>query len=336
MNDSPRRPLQRSILATLAYFDVFDYPLRVEEIWRWLYVMNPDDRSAVERSTPADVENALRNEGMSKLIDRAGSFVALRGRSGIVATRMERKVGSKRKWKRARLAARMMRFVPWVRFIGVVNTLAIDNARPESDIDFFVVVRRGRMWLTRLLVTLLVQALGIRRHGTNIADRVCLSFYVSDQAMNLEAWSLEHDDPYLTFWVTQVVPLFERPGTWRRFREANAWIQTHLPHGLAVAPTPYFGDLWFAKALRMLPEMLLTGAFGDVVERLARWLQQRVMEGKRKMPRPHPTDVVVSDTVLKFHEADRRAEYREAFLRRFRMLGDPVIPLESPPFIHSQ
>lgn len=311
-------PLSRSILATLAYFDVFDYPLKIEEIWRWLYVVHAEDLRAVEQATPADVEREVAELTAHASVERAGSYVTLFGRSGIAVTRMERRVGNERKWRRARLAAWLLRFVPFVRFVGVVNTLAIDNARPESDIDFFIVVRQGRMWLTRLLVTLFVQALGIRRHGSKIKDRVCLSFYVSDAALNLEPWSLQHDDPYLTFWVTQVVPLFDRNGTWQRFREANAWIGSHLPHGFSGAATSYFGELWLANVVRTLPEMLLTGIAGDVVERLVRWLQLRVIAAKRGKQRQHATDVVISDEVLKFHEEDRRELYREAFLRRYR------------------
>lgn len=317
-------PLPRSILAALAYYDVFDYPLRVEELWRWLYVVNPDDRDAVERATPADVEHALGVRGVNELIDRAGSFVTLRGRSSIVATRLERHAANECKWQRALLVGRRLRLVPFVQFVGVVNTLALDNARPESDIDLFIIARRRRLWLTRLLVTGLVQALGIRRHGVRVADRVCLSFYVSDAALDLKPLRLAgvDDDVYLTYWTAQVVPLFDRGGAWAAFKHANRWVADRLPHGLVGTPSARLGSGLITPWLRAVPELLLTTPLGWLAEQAAKALQQLVMVGKDWRRRSATTtEVVVTDEVLKFHERDRRAAYRAAFYQRLQEQG---------------
>lgn len=316
--------LDRAILAALAYHDVFDYPLTVEEIWRWLYV-DGDDAAAVARATPADVEWAVASLSVARSVDRAGSYVTLAGRSGTVATRMERKVTNQRKWRRAYRVASVLRLVPFVRFIGVVNTLALDNARPESDIDFFVIVKRRRLWLTRAVVTALVHAMGVRRHGSTVTDRVCLSFYVSDGALNLEP--LKHPaiahDSYLAYWVTEVVPLYSRGNAWQDFLRANEWVNARVPHGFRGIPAPYHDDSALVKVLRFAPELIGYSVLGDIGEWLLRIMQRRHMlrkEGSRI--HAHSTDVVVSDDVLKFHEKDRREEYHRIFIQRLAGLTD--------------
>ncbi|MBI4426194.1 MAG: hypothetical protein HY567_01330 [Candidatus Kerfeldbacteria bacterium] len=312
-------PLEQAVIAALAYHDVFDYPLRVEELWRWLYLADSRDWESITRATPADVERAVQALERAAVVDRAGEFITRRGRSRIVATRLERHAANERKWRRAELAARFLRLVPFVQFIGVVNTLALDNARPESDIDLFIVAGRNRLWLTRLLVTLVVSLLGIRRHGLRVTDRICLSFYVSEAALDLDSLRLagDDDDVYLTYWTAQVVPLFDRGGRWEAFKRANRWVVDRLPHGLIGTPSPRFGNGLITPLVRAVPESLLSTPLGALTEWLAKRLQLLVMSGKQESRRSAgTTEVVVTDEVLKFHERDRRAAYRQAFYQR--------------------
>lgn len=324
MQTNSSTALDRAILGALAYHDVFDFPLTVEEVWRWLYVNDDADTAEVAHATPADVDWAISALSIAGKVDRAGSYVTLKSRSGIIATRISRHAANERKWRCARHVASVLRLVPFVRFVGVVNTLALDNARPESDIDLFVIVKRRRLWLTRAVVTALVHAMGVRRHGTTVTDRVCLSFYVSDGALNLEP--LKHPaiahDSYLAYWVTEVVPMYSRGNAWQAFLRANGWVTKRIPHGLAVMPVSYFDDSVFAKILRALPELIGYSVVGDAAEWLARAIQHRHMYAKQgSRIHSHTTDVVVNDDVLKFHERDRRMDYHEAFLARLQQVG---------------
>lgn len=306
--------LERSTLSTLAYFDVFEYPLEVSEIWRWLYVNDPVDATA---ATPHDVEQAIRRLESRGAVERVGPMVVLPGRSGNVAARLERTAAGQRLWRRARFASSVLRLVPFVRFIGVVNTLAIDNARPDSDIDFFIIVRRGRLWLTRMGVTVLTYLLGIRRHGRKVSQRICLSFFMSDRELSLESMKFEAEDPYLAFWTTSIVPMFDRANTWSKFMAANRWVDARLPNGRSVRPAPYHADAWLPGIIRSLAEWPLDSAIGDAAERASRSLQTL------KMRWPSIDDAargesgtVISDDILKFHERDRRRQYRQAFFAR--------------------
>lgn len=322
MHNHPQRsPLEQAILAALAYHDVFEYPLTVEELWKWLFVEYAWDRDEIAQATPADVERALSSPTLAPLIERAGSFVSLKNRSSIVATRMARKVANERKWRRARRVASLLRIVPFVQFIGVVNSLAQHNARPESDIDLFIVVKRRRLWITRAVVTALVQLFGVRRHGSAVSDRICLSFYVSDRALSLE--KLAHPalkyDSYLTYWITKVVPMFERGRCWESFQYANRWITECLPNGLSGMPLPYHDDSFIVKLIRFIPEVIGLSMIGDIAEWIARDLQyDHILAHKDSRVHINSTDVVVNDDVLKFHEQDRRQQYHALFQQRLQ------------------
>lgn len=313
-----RTPLERSLLAALTYYDVFDYPLRIEELWRWLFVDDPAERAAVAAAAPADVERMIARLAEGGAVERAGAYVTLPGRSRLVATREARRLIGEAKWRRAGRAAGALRILPFVRLIGVVNTLALDNARPSSDIDFLIVVERGRLWLTRLLVTAVVQALGLRRHGALIADRVCLSFYVSDGRLDLGSLRIE-DDVHLTYWMAQFIPLYDRDGCLAAYRAANAWVDERLPNAWSGVPPAQLGDPAALRWFRAPATLVLRGRLGQVLEGWTRRLQQRRMARRRETRLGQPTtDVLATDDLLKFHERDRRASYRDAFRARWQ------------------
>ncbi|MBI3115587.1 MAG: hypothetical protein HYZ09_03825 [Candidatus Kerfeldbacteria bacterium] len=224
----------QGILSTLIYHDQFDYPLTRDECWRWWYG-GRDEAPTRER-----VEAACRQLIADGRVLATGGFLHLPKREPIVALRIERAGHNHIKWHNARRAARWLQTVPFFRYLAVCNTVAINNGKPESDVDVFIVARRGRLWLTRALVTAVVQSLGLRRHGTKIANRVCLSFFVTDAALDFSPLLLKPADPYFAFWVAQLVPLYDPDNLSGTIRANNAWVTGSLPNAFSTRPsTPY-------------------------------------------------------------------------------------------------
>ncbi len=300
----------RGILGTLAYFDQFEYPLTREELWRWWY--GPGEPAPDRAAFDSELASLLA----SGRVNAAGDFFILSGRQAIVTTRAARLDSNRLKWQRAERAARAAQSVPFVRFFGVCNTVAINNGRPESDVDVFIVVRGNRLWLTRFLVTAIVSLLGIRRTGKKIADRVCLSFFVTDRALDFSPLLLKPSDPYFAFWVDQLVPLYDPDNLLGEIRRQNLWVRRLLPNAFVVTPRPRIFS-YRAATVKRFWELFLGGFIGTALESAERTLQQGRM---RLTARTSPTrKVVISDDVLKFHEEDRREQYNQRF--RDRLAG---------------
>ena len=309
-------PLPESILATLVYLDILDYPLTASEVWRFLY---RPERAA----TQEEVSAALAGLVTAGKVGESGEFYFLKGRDAIVATRAERKELSKKKWRRARSAAEFLRLVPFVRGVFVCNSVAIDNGKKESDVDLIIVVKPGRMFLSRLAVTAIVQLLGYRRSGTKIADRVCLSFYVTDDALDFASLRLQPEDPSLAFWVATFVPLIDRDATFQKVRDSNPWVLEYFPNVFAApARNEQLKEDPTLTSVKMFFESSFGGSRGEPLEHWARSRQmKRFAANTHSRQNDATTDVVISDTLLKFHERDRRAEVREKFERRLQELG---------------
>lgn len=309
--------LHRGVLAALAYADTQDFPLTSGEVWRWWQASPAGGQGGTPAPTREAIGAALEALRSAGQVATTGGFWHLPERAPLVPLRLERHSRNERKWQRAERAARGIAWVPFVRLVAVCNTVAISNAKPDSDIDVFIVARRGRLWLTRLLVTAAVAVRGLWRHGTTITDRICLSFFVTDRALDLRPLLLQPDDPYFAHWVDQLVPMVAVGDQLSAVRNANPWVRDYLPNAFSTASQPTHHAPRTTHT-RVWCERRLSGRFGDALEQLARSLQRGKM---RVSPNAVASGAaVVTDDVLKFHENDRRAEFRDRFHHRLRQL----------------
>lgn len=319
---SPMSTQYQAILRTIAYYDVFSYPLTAHEVWRWIY---PAVGQGVDGWTREDCETALQDLVTNGQLSRKEEFFFLPGREELVAIRHERLTRSTKLWSRAASTARFLELVPFIRMVAVVNTLALSNVRPESDIDLLIITAPRHIWITRLIVTFIVSLLGYRRHGTKVAGRICLSFYATTEGMDFSELQSRHPDTHLAFWTSQTVPLID-DGTYEKFRTANAWVTRIMPHAWewdwkARVLEPNAG----LRSIKGFYEVFFSTPIGHWFEALARDRQlKRIDRHTESKAKDGTTDVVISEDVLKFHEADRRTEYNEAFAKRCQELGLPT------------
>lgn len=269
--------------AAVAFFDLFDLPLVTPEGFSFL----PGRESVLERW-----QSAVRH------IDRK---LMIAGR-----------------------ACRILRWVPFVDAVFACNTVAIGNADDDSDIDVLVVVRDRRLWFTRLLVTAVLSIAGLRRHGKKIRDRVCLSFYLTPSAFELSEIAIPQPDIYLAYWLRTLIPLFDPENIFYRLQTANRWVESLVPPTAAFCAAPRIRtDATRASlAWRSFWERAWSGAYGDMLERQAKTLQRaRMNRNTESAERRGGTGVVVSDTMMKFHEHDRRKQYQDEWRTRCEGLG---------------
>ena len=169
-----------------------------------------------------------------------------------------------------------------------------------------------RMYFVRLCKVNLLQIFGLRRHGLKIVNRVFLSFYVTDNAQDISAMRLPEGDIYLTYWPTQLVLLYNDKDTYNLFVKANQWVRALIPSvdfESAESDLRRIKNEHVAKRIREILEWVLNGQFGNFIERIVCVMQKIKMNTMRRGMRPVPSAVVISDTVLKFHEQDRRQEF---------------------------
>lgn len=273
--------IETAILETLVYYDLFSYPLTILEIWNKL-----QNQSA----SYGEVYRVLHKSTWLK--ERMGCQngvwflkASLRDEgSSLSDERARRYRVSKQKINRARRFAHFARFIPWIHQIYACNSLGFLHASPESDIDLFVVTQRRRIWSTRFFSVILAKLFFGRPSQVHKKDGICLSFFAASGA-NLQKLALSGGDIYYEYWLKNLLPLTPHPIRSRSDRP--------LPKG--------------EGRVRVVE---------DVLEKLLRWVQLKMLPAHLKKMAGQGTSVVINDEILKFHDHDRRDYYRKEFAKR--------------------
>lgn len=299
--------MEKSILATISYFDIFDYPLTEIETWKWMFQLGDSGQNCGLSTVGEFLE---KNESIKSLVVSRRGFYFLRGRENIVDSRQARYNLAEKKFKKALRVARFLRRLPGVRMIAVCNNLAWSNASEGSDIDLFIVVRPGKIWVTRFWATSFLKLFGLRPSKNKSKNKICLSFFVDEKNMNLEKISLPVPDIYLIYWVSQVYPIYDAGGVYQKFIEDNSWVKKYLPNFFSNEPSS-------ARQLGRRQWVLAALGIGD---NFFRFVQMRAMPKEIRKMANKDFRVIVRDSMLKFHVNDRRAEYRERWLEKISEL----------------
>jgi len=303
--------LQNSILKTIVYFDLFDFPLTAEEIKDYLYqYKNPLHIKEVKGTLEQMIEAGL--------IENIKGYYVLNERGQIIETRKNRKFIAEKLWNRTKLYGQYMRAVPFVEMIAVCNNLAYDNVNEQSDIDLLIVIKPGRMWLARLIITLILQFYGVRRHGNKTASRFCLSFFVTTNKLNMGELQINPEDPYLAYWTTLVSPIYGQ-SVYETFKAENQpWLDNYgLKFNTDTQKHAYVDS---TNHVKKFYEWLLGGHIGNAIESLLKKTFKKKTIARAKQLGPE-ANILISDDILKFHNHDRRQEYYEKWQNKTNALA---------------
>jgi len=281
---------QNTVFRTLAYFSYFSYPLTAFELWKWQY--KPEEVLSYDKV----LEGLERLDGVSRFrgIYALGSHAEVREQ---VLERHRRYRNAIMKERKLRKVLRYLARVRDIEGVAICNSLPFHFTEPRSDIDLFVVARPGRVSAARFACVAPLATLR-QRPGEAKVDPVDTSFFVTSDAMQLENICLEGNDPYMAYWVKTLTPVLGKDALWDTFFQENAWADAVLPN--AQSPKR-------AYAVRQKSGRKKFVAFPNSMSR--RVQERKFSEDVLDMMNTG-SQVVVSDSMLKFHKNDRREAIR--------------------------
>jgi len=324
-----KEQVKEAIVRAIAFFDLFDYPLTAWEIWRYIGL----------KCKLTDVFESLAEvaDAFSPLQEKNG-FYFLTGREGIIDEKMTRYNLAEKKIKKAVRVARVFKLIPWVKMMAVSNIIGSHNLREESDIDLFIITEKNRIWLTRFFCIIISKVLGLRPKRKKIRNKICLSFFVSREAMDLRKLMLgqekrgashslasspsaslreagndrESVDIYFIYWLAGLAPIYDVNQTYKKFIEANDWLKKCLPNWSANLIN-YRRSA--GKSFSIFYYDMVDLFLGGLEERIKK-LQLKIMPAELTEIMNQDTRVVINDQILKLHANDRREEYKERFIAK--------------------
>lgn len=273
--------LEKEILSTLIFYRILNVPcLTAFEIYRHLIVNG-------KKASLADIKDSLTD---SPSIRCGNGFYRTNAPKNITPTdcldqRIRNAKTSAQKMKKAKSISRLLSIIPFIRSIGISGSVSMNGARPESDIDFFIISSKNRIWLTRLLTVILTQMIGQRRHKNIIKDKICLNIYIADENTRYPVENMANSQMIL-----MTLPIYNKD-IFKRFLSSNSeWMDAHIND---LGKNIYFKNSTDCSQLQKNNKSL------DRLESLlAKTFSNRIF---RKTPDAKPPYLVMDSTALLFH-----------------------------------
>jgi len=208
--------VKRQILATLSYFDLFDYPLTQTEIVQFSKkTYNQEEFTA-----------ALHNLIMENWVYKFDEFYMLRDDYSLVPRRREGNLRAKVLLKTAEKIAAFLSSFPFVKGVAVSGSLSKNFADEHSDIDFFIITEKNKLWLARTFMHVFKKIAFV----FNKEDMFCMNYYVDENMLQIKEKNI-----YTATEISTLLPL-RGISVFQEFFRENSWSRNFLPnHSLRVS-----------------------------------------------------------------------------------------------------
>ena len=246
-NNLTLNPLKRSIIRTLAYYDIFSYPLTADEIYLNL---------GVNHTSPVEIKSELEKLSSDNIVFCKGEFYQLKDDDRYI---YRRSAGNKLAEKRLKTARRVSSFIsrfPFIRGILLSGSISKGFMEEDSDIDYFVITHPNRVWFSRLMLMLFKKIFLL-----NSKRIFCINYFVDSENLEIQEKNI--------FTATELVTLLPTFGRdiYEELYKKNSWVKQFFPN----YPKRDTSEVLDRKngMIKSLLERILGGKLGDKLDDFA-------------------------------------------------------------------
>jgi hypothetical protein len=202
--------LEKDIMKTMLYFDIFQYPLKAEEVFHFL------QRNSV---TKEHVATSLDTLSAKNRLFRFESFFSLRKEPDMVQRRLRGNETASRMRPLAMKRGRLIASFPFVRGVMASGSFSKNYMDEKSDLDFFIVTAAGHLWFCRTLLVL-YKRLFLR----NSHKFFCVNYFVDEHHLEIEEKNL--------FTATELATLLplHNASLYKELLLVNRWMKSFFPN----------------------------------------------------------------------------------------------------------
>jgi hypothetical protein len=115
--------------------------------------------------------------------------------------------------------------------VGITGSVAAENARPDEDIDLFIVCKNNTMWWTRLCLRIYIKLHGIehRRYGQKEKPNdFCFNLWMEENCLTVP--KLKQNEKNAVDLIL-VKPIFNKDKIYEKFIAENSWVKKFVANG---------------------------------------------------------------------------------------------------------
>lgn len=234
--------LRQSVIRCLLYFDIFNYPLKVDEVLNFL------DR----RSSLAEIQETLDSLARGGFVYQFNEFYSIQDNRDCVVRRIRGNEMAEKMMPLAKQKANFIGQFPFVRSVMVSGSLSKGYMDADSDIDFFVVTEPGRLWISRMLLVM-YKRIFLR----NSYKHFCVNYFISEKKLEIEEKNI-----FTATELATVVPQYNQ-NVYASLLKSNGWLTRFFPN---LTPRPYSWKKEKPSSLKILLERIINLAGGSLID----------------------------------------------------------------------
>ena len=189
----------------IKYFDLFDYPLIIEEL---------------ESLICKDVKKYILHLEEKGLIETYENFCYVKGKRWTIENIRKEKVYFEKNKKKILNSAFILSNFPFVRAVILTGSVANGILNKYDDFDFLVIVAKNRLWICRTIITLFRRFISLNYRKTNFKN-FCVNYYLSEE--NLE---IQDKNEFIALQIFLSQPLINL-SLYNKFISENNWINNY-------------------------------------------------------------------------------------------------------------
>jgi radical SAM superfamily enzyme YgiQ (UPF0313 family) len=203
------------IYQLIAYFDLFDQPLSISKIGKLLGYKNED------------VESAVHLLAQKKKVQTEGDLCFVPGKEWIIEKYRQKSNNLDSRKIDLTIATLFISNIPYVRAVLLTGSSAKGTLGKHDDYDFFVIVKKNRLWISWGIFTLASMFMRLmrkvrRKSQGSISRRYCCNYYITDDNL-----PISDKNEFTALEIATAKPLFGK-AMYERFIEANLWVNQYF------------------------------------------------------------------------------------------------------------
>ena len=249
--------IKKNILTTLAYFDLFNYPLTIDEIALYLPV----------KCETCQFEYALKCLVIDRLVFHMDKFYCLKNDYFLIERRLNGNARALPMISTARKVSNLLIRFPFVRGIAISGSLSKNFAEEDSDIDLFIITAKNKLWIARTFMHCLKKLTFL----VNKEDYFCMNYYIDEQQLQIREKNF-----YTAIEIATLIPL-HGDNTFEHFYVANHWTRNFLPNKyMRLSTAKALKPSYLKKMVETLFNNAAGNAFDNMLMKITakRWLKK--------------------------------------------------------------
>jgi hypothetical protein len=298
--------VKRGMMSAVHYFDIFRHPLSVSELRKYMHGVAAETR---------DFEKALEQLIQSGHLRQHDGYVLPHNRIENITRRKNGEAETKKLWPEAEKKSRLIGNFPFVDAVFLSGSMSKGYMDDDSDIDFLIITRPGRLWIARTLLACYKKIFLMNSHRF-----FCVNYFLDTNHLPIRDKNL--------FVATELLfckPLYNHK-LHRQLMEANRWAYEFYP---SFPPAEYGHDKSanINSNLKKFIETLFTGPVGNLADKFCMRVTKKFWDIKfRNMNREqYARDMQNTTGVSKHHPNGFRDRIMAEHHERMASFGSGIL-----------